>query len=717
MHPPLQQFIGNVLTRTSPRTIVSLGTSTRQYLKDMYAYCSEHATRLHIVDLMPDQANMQMAERYAPKIEPVVHRDLGLNVIPSLEQVDFVVMHEDYNWYTTFHTLLALENHLAKGSGDQFPIVCIDQIGWPYGRRDSYRQPDSIPLAYRQAHSDLGILPGSGIPLAEDGLHKGTVHSQYEGTPQNGVLTAIEDFLKNTTLDLTLMITLCDSCPIGILLPTKELSDNSALATYLESRSFSIATFETIEQLRQTYITQQYDTQKALDDKEAVLRKAQNEQEMLQAECAALQKREEEFSQEKIQFCKALEDAQTQNRILSQNLNELQIHQQEKRAEETQAMTQQIQEMQRQNNQRQQQIDQLEIERQTLQKDLQDSKQYSRQLATNLERTELAYRAAMQSRSEQFDILTQQLRTVHSEHIARRNQIRHMQQTLSWKFTKPIREFMRYLREPSAFFRDCVYLLLRILKAIWVYFDYPCKDFVRWVRHRCLRFIPVRNAAPLTQMKPAQTAPRQLTVLPVTLQEPTPVATDSKPDVPAGNANEVTPENKVDTSAVSAIVFCADSDNVKGISSVLSQSLPPQAVIVACDTTSHHPTLLNSEYSTIVRFESGDWHSEAQAYRALVSTIQTPFVLCTNSTHQLHPDIIRTCVAELVSAPHAVLMHAANEAAPVGIDRLSEFLENDKPFLVKTDSLLSMQNGQPYIPVPNNTSTVLYPTPHSQQSL
>ena len=72
--------------------------------------------------------------------------------------------------------------------------IFFHDIAWPYGRRDLYYQPNTIPPEFRLEYERKGIIRGRN-QLADEG---GTSPKQYnavrEGGPRNGVLTAIEDF-------------------------------------------------------------------------------------------------------------------------------------------------------------------------------------------------------------------------------------------------------------------------------------------------------------------------------------------------------------------------------------------------------------------------------------------------------------------------------------------------------------------------------------------
>ncbi len=58
----------------------------------------------------------------------------------------------DHNWYTVFHELRLIEEHCQRNER-LFPLVLLHDLGWPYGRRDLYYNPETIPAEYRQPYA------------------------------------------------------------------------------------------------------------------------------------------------------------------------------------------------------------------------------------------------------------------------------------------------------------------------------------------------------------------------------------------------------------------------------------------------------------------------------------------------------------------------------------------------------------------------------------
>ncbi|WP_406531872.1 hypothetical protein [Methanobrevibacter sp.] len=99
-----------------------------------------------------------------------------------------IFLNDDPNWYTSYNEL-----NIIKKNNKEFPLVFICNNKFPHKRRDSYQNPESIPKKFLQEYEDtLPILYENEELTIKDGYF----HACKENTPKNGVLTAIEDFIK-----------------------------------------------------------------------------------------------------------------------------------------------------------------------------------------------------------------------------------------------------------------------------------------------------------------------------------------------------------------------------------------------------------------------------------------------------------------------------------------------------------------------------------------
>ena len=129
---------------------------------------------------------------------------LSLDELPKLsKQFDSIFLDGDHNWFTLFNELCLIEKHmLLREDG----IIFLHDVAWPYGRRDMYYQPEIIPQEYRQPYAAKGIKKGTSPLLDKGGFNSGHFNALREGGPRNGVLTAVQDFIKQSDREFRLVI-------------------------------------------------------------------------------------------------------------------------------------------------------------------------------------------------------------------------------------------------------------------------------------------------------------------------------------------------------------------------------------------------------------------------------------------------------------------------------------------------------------------------------
>ena len=107
---------------------------------------------------------------------------------------DVVIIDGDHNYWTAREEPRLIGE---RAPDSDFPLLVFHDVRWPHGRRDDYFAAELIPEEYRQpvAGNSGGLFPG------EPGLVSGGVpyprSAARDGGPHNGVLTAIEDFVKS----------------------------------------------------------------------------------------------------------------------------------------------------------------------------------------------------------------------------------------------------------------------------------------------------------------------------------------------------------------------------------------------------------------------------------------------------------------------------------------------------------------------------------------
>ncbi len=207
-------FIGPIINAVAPKIIVEIGAESGHNTVNIVAYCRQNGAKCYIIDPLPIKRMPEIKEdfklcgQYFPK--------LSLEVLPGLAPADVYLIDGDHNWYTVFFELKQIYNK-HKNQKVPLPLIFFHDVGWPYARRDLYYDPKTIPTQYLQPYAKIGIYPGQKKAMI-GGINSHLHNALEEGGPQNGVLTAVEDFLK-----LTCQIYNFEKIPgvhgLGVLIP------------------------------------------------------------------------------------------------------------------------------------------------------------------------------------------------------------------------------------------------------------------------------------------------------------------------------------------------------------------------------------------------------------------------------------------------------------------------------------------------------------------
>ena len=145
-----------------------------------------------------------LAEKFASNPRVQVRKGTSLEVLPQLDTAfDCILIDGDHNWYTVYEELKAISSRRLLRPGG---MIFFHDVEWPWGRRDMYYAPEKIPAEFLQEWRLEGIAPGrreSSESISKLAYLKKAV---YEGGPRNGVLTAIEDFVREQNGDYRLFV-------------------------------------------------------------------------------------------------------------------------------------------------------------------------------------------------------------------------------------------------------------------------------------------------------------------------------------------------------------------------------------------------------------------------------------------------------------------------------------------------------------------------------
>ena len=192
------EIICPLFTELNPRLVIEIGVDKGLNTKNILDYCYANNSKLISIDPTPNCDISMFKEEYGDNFEFI--SELSLQCLPSLNDYDIILIDGDHNWYTVFNELKSIEKNFNQES---FPFVMLHDISWPYGRRDLYYNPEDIPNEYLHEFNQLGMAPDISGLLEVGGINFNFNNAIFENGPKNGVLTAIEDFLDETDLNLS----------------------------------------------------------------------------------------------------------------------------------------------------------------------------------------------------------------------------------------------------------------------------------------------------------------------------------------------------------------------------------------------------------------------------------------------------------------------------------------------------------------------------------
>jgi len=183
-----------IIEKTTRKHIVEIGCYTGVNTENIIKYCIKNDAKLSAIDPYPLFPVEEWKELY--KDHFYFYEDLSLNALPNIKDYDIVLIDGDHNWYTVYNEL-----NLIEENNNSFPIILLHDVSWPYARRDLYYNPENIPEEYRHPYGTDGMIPGQS-ELVAGGFNCTLNNALTEGGEKNGVLTAVEDFLDKSELNL-----------------------------------------------------------------------------------------------------------------------------------------------------------------------------------------------------------------------------------------------------------------------------------------------------------------------------------------------------------------------------------------------------------------------------------------------------------------------------------------------------------------------------------
>ena len=229
------EITGPLCAALNPRVIVEIGAEYGAQTRRVLEYARANQATAHIVDPFPqfdvDGWKREFGETFQ------FHRCLSLEVLPSLDNLELVLIDGDHNWYTVYHELKAIAASCRR-CGVRFPVVLLHDICWPYARRDLYYDPQAVPAEFRQPYQRKGMKPGQSELAEKGGYNSDLCNAISEGGPKNGVLTAVEDFLAETGGSME-FVKIPAFHGAGLLFPKELMDSHREFAEFCTARSLN----------------------------------------------------------------------------------------------------------------------------------------------------------------------------------------------------------------------------------------------------------------------------------------------------------------------------------------------------------------------------------------------------------------------------------------------------------------------------------------------
>jgi ABC-2 type transport system ATP-binding protein len=190
-----RELIFAVLDASEARDVAEIGTNPGHFTRMLAERARDRGGRVLAVEPVPDAEMRKVAS------DPLV--DLVAGAAPrafdDLDACDAYVLDGDANYWTVRSSL---ERAQAAADGAGKPLLAIvHHSGWPWGRRDVYLNVSPVPPeGMNPRRAGLGVLPDTSQLVRGGWSFPSSIEiAETDGGPRNGVLTAVEDFVAETS--------------------------------------------------------------------------------------------------------------------------------------------------------------------------------------------------------------------------------------------------------------------------------------------------------------------------------------------------------------------------------------------------------------------------------------------------------------------------------------------------------------------------------------
>jgi len=147
--------------------VVEIGSDTGLQTRLLAEYCDTHRAQLHVIDPLPKYDVELFSKEF--QTPPFFHLDTSISSLTKISAPSAVLIDGDHNYYTV-RTELEILRDQARHQGNALPLILLHDVCWPYGRRDLYYDPDTIPEEFLHPWRRAGLHPDKSEPDESEAL-------------------------------------------------------------------------------------------------------------------------------------------------------------------------------------------------------------------------------------------------------------------------------------------------------------------------------------------------------------------------------------------------------------------------------------------------------------------------------------------------------------------------------------------------------------------
>ena len=242
-----------ILDVLRPNSICEIGIESGKMTSTILDYCKKNNCLYVGIDPHISEEAKKILSCY--KSENVLfHEKFSVEVLKTIPLNDIYFIDGDHNYYTVYNEVSLIIDNMIKSNKPA--CIFYHDISWPCGRRDFYYNPNQIPDNFLHEYEfGKGVILDSEELMDDQGFEScgNYAIACKEGGEKSGVLTGIEDAIKNNALEIEFLKIPC-IFGLGILYPiklvdekAKKVFDDLKRALFYTNKLFSIMEYNRIK--------------------------------------------------------------------------------------------------------------------------------------------------------------------------------------------------------------------------------------------------------------------------------------------------------------------------------------------------------------------------------------------------------------------------------------------------------------------------------------